>query len=498
MKKLSWKIITKLATTKNLFDKQLPYLVFGFVCSCGHSKIIVDDGTIDYCCLNCKNNIFLDANFYNQNDTWFKPIEELFEEEFLELLDFDTYIKDEFICYELAIEIPYKIELASEKIISKKRIIYKLNIDEKLKYKEKIGANFRNVYNLKLALYDKLSTNTLDNPLLEDKILKRLKGRYKNPILHNSKTIKEFLFLYKRPYLQDREFTQWKNIELLPTNKNFTIKEALSFLLNNRKEKSLKKAVLIDYQKQQSLTNKYNPIQAYVFSRVVEDVNILKELLALDIKAHIENIAYSRHSFNIYNENYVYKTFYNYTLYIKKRVINEVAFKKHFENLSKKDNYILSDLVEILWKIGFDERLFPKLNFDELFNGLLLFLKNQTTSISKVRSNEDYWYPKTIKNACVEIDSYSVRVPKNNKELLEWGEVLDNCLSGYNSWIYCKTTLVFGFFKGNTLYFVVEISNGAIVQSSYKNNKELKEADKKIVDIWYEKYDVGHNSVYIL
>jgi hypothetical protein len=84
---LSWHLNKNINNVRNLFSQiDLPYELDCFVCSCGHNEIIIKDqytNLENYSCKHCDNKEFYDANFYNNNSTWYEPIYELFKEDYI-------------------------------------------------------------------------------------------------------------------------------------------------------------------------------------------------------------------------------------------------------------------------------------------------------------------------------------------------------------------------------------------------------------------------------
>jgi len=81
---------------------------------------------------------------------------------------------------------------------------------------------------------------------------------------------------------------------------------------------------------------------------------------------------------------------------------------------------------------------------------------------------------------------YKVRVPQTGMELFKWAESLHNCMAGYFDAIDCNETIIYCFFKDDDLQFAVEVSDGYIIQSSGKYNRELLKEEEKILEKWFQ------------
>ena len=68
--------------------------------------------------------------------------------------------------------------------------------------------------------------------------------------------------------LLDLDFYKWKNVDILPKDEKLTIIKTLDFVMNYRKEKSLKKLIFDNYKFQMREYNFYNFIYIYSISKV--------------------------------------------------------------------------------------------------------------------------------------------------------------------------------------------------------------------------------------
>ena len=101
----------------------------------------------------------------------------------------------------------------------------------------------------------------------------------------------------------------------------------------------------------------------------------------------------------------------------------------------------------------------------------------------------EFKYTKLDLKACVNLShDYSVRLPKSNHELYEWGEYMHNCIAEYEPRIKLNKTIIYGFFNGGSLQFIAEISNHIIVEVSGKYNSILKQQESSVLQIWFRRF----------
>jgi len=78
-----------------------------------------------------------------------------------------------------------------------------------------------------------------------------------------------------------------------------------------------------------------------------------------------------------------------------------------------------------------------------------------------------------------EENTYVVRSPKINKELISWGDELNNCIASYSDRVVTKATAVFAVYNHEEkLYANFEVCNGRLVQFVEKHNRHVP-ADMK-------------------
>jgi len=79
----------------------------------------------------------------------------------------------------------------------------------------------------------------------------------------------------------------------------------------------------------------------------------------------------------------------------------------------------------------------------------------------------------------VNIDEYTLQIPKTGGELIQWGKWLDNCLVNYVTRV-CQGIIIVGIFREGSICYALEIEYGYLVQ--FKGLSNLVNPGKALVD----------------
>ena len=490
MQNLSWHLSSNINDLRNLFSQViLPYDVDTYVCSCGHIETIIKDQnsiTDKYICSSCENENFYDANKYLNNYFWYDKIDELLNEEYIFSLEPNTTYDDKTKILKsiIQINIPNSIDLASNKPLYKPKTLFEIQIDEFGNIKEVLHANFdldSLLTNNERNGYPYISEQELinRNPFLigfKKKILKTFiqnSNYFKSKILHKTSSIEEFAYFVTNHQLLDIEFYKWKDIDLLPNDKKFTIIDGLDYVLNYRVEKTLKKLVFENYKLQLKEYKCYDFIYIHSIAKYIKDVNILNRMINIDLKSHIDMM----------NNSYYLISYVEF--------LSSKFTDKQIENLfisySKKELFWLIDSVSIFSEVidYLDEFEVTKCKVENLHDDIIRF---HQIILNKHLIDVKFDYEDKFLNACTNIEDYQIKLPFDGMELYTWSNKLQNCLSGYWKPILEKRTIVYGFFIDNEIKFAVEIKNNKIVQSKSKYNQDLQIRETSLVMGWFTEY----------
>ena len=493
MNNLSWYLTLNINNLKTLFSQEnLPYEVDCYLCSCSHKEIIMknrNDILDEFECKNCQNKLFYNANKYHSNSLWYQQLNSILDNEFLSNIEAEIIIDEENNLKSfIGLKIPISIDLASEEIIYTTKKIFEVEINKSGNIKDNL---FVNLHFEELKSYREKRDEAYFNVHIEENILinrHHLVKIFKNRILEKLKTFylfekinhfekiisfEEVAFFYSHSFILDYEFYYWKNIELLPTH-NMNLLNGLQFILNYRKEKSLKKAVFLDYKKQLEENKAYYFTYVYCITRLIKDVNIAKRMIELDFSYHLE----------ILDESFRLYEFINFLLerFNEKQIEN--IFKGYLKN--KNERFWLIDSINLYSELK-DEiynLTLSKANYITIHDQLGNFQRRFT---ERAIFDMTFEYEKKYINACYKIEDYEIYLPNTGNELYEWAEKLENCLFSYGFQIKDRRTTIYGFFIDNEIKFAIEIKNKKIVQARKKFNKTLSTKENDLVDNWFKK-----------
>lgn len=121
-------------------------------------------------------------------------------------------------------------------------------------------------------------------------------------------------------------------------------------------------------------------------------------------------------------------------------------------------------------RLPFPEKIRTCEELHDYFSELISNIKNPTI---KFTYKEKYM---AVDNAVV--DDMTIVLPKDSKELKNWGKQMHNCVGGYDNKIESETSLILGVLKNNDLTYNIEIRFGNIHQFFAACNKPADENDK--------------------
>lgn len=477
-----WKITKPLSQTYNLFQgENLPYFVDGYRCSCGTSKIIIrgENDITSSICTECDNTFFYDAQSCIRQSFWYD----------YSFFDPKTIIEDN----------PYSEDnkyLKEKKDIKNlpfhfKNIIKKdtqtLSIQYGFDYVDSIdlinvsfGENFFVIYEFGIDLDSGILS---DNYCLDvdETIQYQFRAKLWAHIQSNNlinldlkeslRSIEQLVFFLQNKHLKEYQFFYWNDTSFL-TKATTTIQQALDSFLIIGNEKSVKKELYINYEKQLTLHKRFSTLFIKPFLSLIEDRNIRANLLKIDFP-HFEEEYYLIEEFVSFllSHNYSQKQIYEF--------FNKINFDNDDEISLFEDTFQL-----------FSDLLIDPTYFNKVRCTLNSIHDEFVRATSEVYFKEIYTqklhYTKQERATCKKAREYQVKVPRDGYMLVEWSRLLQNCLSGYFHRILDKKTIVYGFFEKKQLLFAVEIREKMIIQASGKWNNHLNQEQKNALDFWYK------------
>jgi len=454
-----WKLTTEFNKTQHLFSKKvnIDYLVNTFTCICGHVDFVLSHkyNEIDYTCPMCENKTFYDANLLWKNIDLF-----ITKYEDVKITgEYNIFTCKEKIEAKYIITAPIKIDFLRKRVYYNEKSIYSLSLFKDGEIKEKYEIEKDN------EIFTQLNKNLVTQLNLTPKYFDLPDSKGKLYYLHNIQ------FFLQNPHLKDIDFYSWTEVEELP-KKTMTIEKALRFVSNHRQEKSVKKAVYRNYRYQLNTYLKFSPSLIEVFTKAIKDPNILCQLLQLYI--YDKNI-----------DSYLLSDF----LASVQKVYSNKQILSLFEELSKNfvSSQFFSDMMLGILGIDdfFEKHKKVKCTIRSLHDTSATYRRKYSNNIS---SNKKIFYDKQKLKACISINKYYVKLPKDGAELLRWADALHNCMDSYFDMILNNETTIYGFCTDNKINFAVEIYDGEIIQASGVCNQKLLSYQQDVLIKWLKRY----------
>jgi hypothetical protein len=288
------------------------------------------------------------------------------------------------------------------------------------------------------------------------------------------KRIKLYAFFLKHDHLKEYDFFYWKHLNsFLEISRTYpTVQEMLSFILNFRKEKSIRKACYKSYGKSMQKLTYYNPRTDYIFSHQIDDRNFLLQLINMNVKIKSK-------LFNELQQREIIAFF----IFLKEHY-SQKAITEFF--LHMKSGYYLRDTVQMFYgeAADFIREHFHKvpLKINRLHDE---FIRVGRLRKSALKDKKIFDYHENDLKAETMKDEFEYRLPATTHILQQWSYDLHNCMYGYSAAIHQSRSVIYGVFKEEKLLYAVEIRNNRIVQALGKYNKHIERKDKALIDAWF-------------
>ena len=297
--------------------------------------------------------------------------------------------------------------------------------------------------------------------------------------LEGEEKLENILFFLKNPKLRFKDIIYWQNKEYFLDflSEYQYLEPSLAYILNHRKEKSVRKAQFKSYKKMMS-EGGYSPMADYIFSRTIEDVNHL--LRALNMDTDIKKKLFL--GCNIVN-TYLFIDFL-------KKYYEEKHIVKFWLSITKDDlnHFLLRDTTDMFNTKELREELIKRfrktaLNIRSIHHELTncsreLKIENQEKAILE--------YSDFIFDSQVTRENITYMLPMSSKILHSWGISLGNCIYSYFHKVSMGKTIIFGLFIDEKLTYAIEIVNHKIVQASSSYNRPIPKLDREKIDKWFK------------
>ena len=288
-------------------------------------------------------------------------------------------------------------------------------------------------------------------------------------------------FFLQHNHLQEHRFFFWKLEGLSHAfSKPITQREVLHFVANGRKEKIVKKNLYHGYEALLEKTGYYYPYSDYIFSRTIDNIDLLTKLYALEpvIKQNLfapdtvsEAIELIKFLKNHYTEKQIVNLF-------AKDMQDTDAYKSRLRLF--RDTL---DMLDVHHTMASLEKHFMKVKLTTTN------LHDEIIRVSHIVSyeldaKEKFEYDPIYLSACQEHQGLEFRLPLTVKELSIWAKTLHNCMFGYSKRIHQQKSIIYGIFKKDELMYAIELNGFKIVQAKGIFNFAIPDKVMNVIDSW--------------
>ena len=432
----SWHFSKPLHQCQNLFRKQnLGYTAHFFHCACGLDETIVsgDKKPYPYRCEVCGNDRFISE--YNVEESDFSITGKR-----LNIWCECSRESDGFKAT-ASIYIPVGADFMRKKIIFRRHTIayYTISLDGERGISTGLQYNEDFANKLEAMLW-KYIIDSYENPHNIPILNKKWSDRQKK--------VRAILFFLSYPGLKAFEFYCWDIDERFPklhkAKDDIDLEEALYYLLDGRKERSIKRALFIRYGKFQEKVryleryisfvpkpNLFDPKIPFVICRCFKDPNIVSNLL-LTMTTLFDN--------SVMRPNVKLDTLIWFIIFLKRHYT-----EKQLAALLLKVEYDIYEWLDTLLLVSYHKRIIKeeftkvKLSVPRLHNEIIRCGEHKKNEII---NKMIFLYTPAEKAACTEVDGMLYRLPTTGAELQEWAGILHNCIAGYADSIEYGETVI--------------------------------------------------------
>ncbi len=287
-------------------------------------------------------------------------------------------------------------------------------------------------------------------------------------------------FFLKNPHLKEHEFFFWKMDNICNhIDEHTTQVKMLDFIVDNRKEKSIKKALYKGYEDSINKGN-YYPYSDYIFSRTIGNIDLLNKLYGLypAIKQHI----FTDETFSVAIEFILFLKRYYTEKQIVKLFIQDLQDEKEYKNRLSSWRDTLRMLHSLNAFSSLQEHFLKvKLTTKKLHDEIVRVFHIISYELD---AKESFEYKDIYLSACSTCKDLEFKLPSTVKELSLWAKILHNCMFGYSRRIHQQQSIIYGVFRADELLYAVELAEFKIVQAKAVLNNVVPDEDMKIIKNW--------------
>jgi hypothetical protein len=267
--------------------------------------------------------------------------------------------------------------------------------------------------------------------------------------------------------------------------------DLIDYISYGHHEKSVRLALYRNYETSIRWMKRYNPQADIIICRSFDDPNLIRRLINAPVKYELFDgisMTYAIHFLRWLQKRYspssivtsiesstlrsgsLYTPMWVNTMLMVNRlsITSAYAFNKYFQKVKMNARSLHDELMRI----------------------------NTITRIEQTNNNI-YAYTRAEFEVEISIEHLQFKLVKSTLELYDWGDMLQNCLFGFNERIINKRCLIIGVHIDDVLTYAVEFDGKTILQAYGKYNEDIPEKDMEYIEKWADKaLDCLKNCIY--
>lgn len=104
--------------------------------------------------------------------------------------------------------------------------------------------------------------------------------------------------------------------------------------------------------------------------------------------------------------------------------------------------------------------------------------------------NEKFQHPKHFRALEGTTNGYEFKLAADEKELMEWGQLMRNCVGSYADKIRDGSVAIFGVFKGKKLVYNVKVNSTGLMEAKKFANNNVDDSGWKLIRNWFSNLEV--------
>jgi hypothetical protein len=239
----------------------------------------------------------------------------------------------------------------------------------------------------------------------------------------------------------------------------------LKYVMYGHHQKSVKRAIYKSFKESVQSIGSYSTKADMIICRSFNDVNLIVRLLSLPSKHSIfENL--------FFNDAILFLKWLQ-KHYKSTSIVASICSGVHWTDIMR-----MAMHMTVSNQYAFQKFTKVNMNSKSLHDELI-----RINAIAKIQqsTNITYEYSDAEYSLEIAIADMKLSLVKDTLSLHEWGEILQNCLFGYEERIIKKQCLIIGVFRNDVLTYALELNGKSILQAHGKYNTEIPSKDFELI-----------------